>query len=73
LADGVMNIENNTIKFNVGKTIQKPNKYHGLGVRYKIFLPKGYSIDFDDKFWRYVEVRNDLQFDDEDERVKVWY
>ncbi|HMP30896.1 MAG TPA: PspC domain-containing protein, partial [Saprospiraceae bacterium] len=73
LTEGILEIKGDNLLFDVNKTINKPSKYFGQKITYKIFLPKGYKVDFDQKFWRYVIVRDGLNTEEKEETVSVSY
>lgn len=72
ITEGLFSVEDQKLVFNVGKKIVKPEKYFGEYVRYKIFLPKGHTLNFDAEDWYMVELRDGVKSDEKDSKVKVY-
>jgi hypothetical protein len=66
-------VKDNSLHFDGVKTVEKPNKYYGEKVEYKIYLPKGYEIKYDSKHRNIVWYGDDLQGNEEGEVFTVSY
>jgi hypothetical protein len=73
ITEGLLSVEDQQLVFNVARKIVKPEKYFGEHVSYKIFLPKGHTLNFDPKHRDLVELRDGVRSEEINGRIKVYF